>query len=126
MSHGKAFLLGGVGTVQGRLGWAHETLKQIFDEYEPLITSTNWVSGQDFECINYVVRFGPEKLDKIEIRKPNKYGELPVASQLSMEELHEVFLNKPKLRDFIETEVKRVLLYLKEKYNLSPIPELGL
>jgi len=118
--------MGAVGTAQGRLGWAHQTIKQIFDEYEPLITASGWASSQQFDCIHYIIRFGPERLEKIEIRKPNKYGELPVASQLSMEELHEVFLNKPKLREFIEAEVKRVLIYLKDKYSLPPISEIGI
>jgi hypothetical protein len=125
MSHGKAFLMGAVGTVQGRLGWGHQTIKQLFDEYEPIITKSNWCQGQEFNCIHYVMRFGSEPLDKIEILKVNKYKELPVASQLSMEELHNVFLDKPKLREYLEKELKRVLVHLKEKYNLSSLPELG-
>ena len=45
---------------------------------------------------------------------------------MSMEELHAVFLNKKELRSFLEKEVRKVLLAVKVKYNLSPLPELGL
>jgi len=126
MKHGKAFLIGAVGTVQGRLGWAHQTIKQIFDEYEPILTESNWLGGQNFDCVHYVIRFGPESKEKIEVGRINKHKELPVASQLSMPELHEVFLNKPQLRDFIEAEVKRVLDYVTVELDLNPVPELGL
>jgi hypothetical protein len=44
MSHGKEFLMGAVGTVQGRLGWGHQTIKQLFDEYEPIITKRGFNS----------------------------------------------------------------------------------
>ncbi|MAL98310.1 MAG: hypothetical protein CL583_07635 [Alteromonadaceae bacterium] len=126
MSHGKALLIGAVGTVQGRLGWAHQTIKQIFDDYEPVLTSSDWLKEQEFECVHYVMRFGAEKKEKIEIRKINKYKELPVASQLSMDDLHEVFLNKPKLREFLEQEVRRVLFHVKDKFHLPAVPELEL
>ncbi len=72
------------------------------------------------------MRFGAEKKEKIEIRKINKYKELPVASQLSMDDLHEVFLNKPKLREFLEQEVRRVLFHVKDKFHLPAVPELEL
>ena len=126
MSHEKAFLMGAAGTVQGRLGWAHQTIKQLFDEYEPIITKSNWCQGQEFNCVHYVMRFGNEPLDKIEVLKVNKYKELPVASQLSMEELHNVFLDKPKLREYLEKELKRVLVYLKTKFSLPSLPEVGI
>ena len=118
--------MGAAGTDQGRLGWAHQTIKQLFDEYEPIITKSNWCQGQEFNCVHYVMRFGNEPLDKIEVLKVNKYKELPVASQLSMEELHNVFLDKPKLREYLEKELKRVLVYLKTKYSLPSLPELGI
>lgn len=126
MNHGKALLMGATGTVQGRLGWAHETIQQIFSEYEPIITGSSWLKGQEFDCVHYVIRFGSESLEKIEVRKINKHNELPVASQLSMSELHEVFLNKPELREFIESEVKRVLLHIKAKFSLPSITVLGI
>lgn len=126
MAHGKALLMGATGTIQGRLGWAHETIVQLFNEYEPIITELNWLEGQEFDCIHYVMRFGAETLEKIEVRKINKHNELPVASQLSMAELHDVFLDRPKLRAFIEEELKRVLKHLKGQYGLQPVQELGL
>ena len=124
MSHNKAFLMGATGTVQGRLGWAHETIKQLFDEYEPIITSARWCEEQEYDCIHYVMRFGKESVEEIEVLKVNKHKELPVASQLSMEDLHEVFLNKPKLREFIEFELRRVLKHLKIQYILASLPEI--
>ena len=126
MGHDKEFLMGATGTVQGRLGWAHETIKQLFDEYEPVITNAKWCESQEYDCIHYVMRFGKDSMDEIEILRVNKYIELPVASQLSMEELHEVFLNKPELRKFIESELRRVLKHLKLKYDLASLPEIDI
>ena len=126
MSHDKAFLMGAAGKVQGRLGWAHGTIKQLFDEYEPIITSARWCEEQEYDCIHYVMRFGKESVEEIEVLRVNKHKELPVASQLSMEDLHEVFLDKPKLRKFIESELHRVLKHLKNEYSLASLPELDI
>jgi len=126
MSHGKAFLMGATGTVQGRLGWASDTVRDIFHEYEPVLTESDWLRGQDFSCVHYVVRFGGERVEKIETRKLKKYNELSVASQLSMTDLHDVFLDRQKLREFIENEVIRVLRHVKDKYGLPSVPELGI
>lgn len=126
MDHQRAFLMGATGTVKGRLGWAHQTINQLFDEYEPIISRSNWLQGQEFDCVHYVMRFGESTLDNIEVLKVNKYKELPVASQLSMEELHKVYLDKPKLREYLEKELKRVLVFLKTRYSLSSLPELGI
>jgi hypothetical protein len=126
MNHGKVLLMGVTGTVQGRLGWAHDTILDIFNEYEPIITKCDWLCDQKFSCVHYVIRFGADRIEKIEMRKSRKYSELTVASQLSMSELHEVFLNRPVLHEYIENEVRRVLRHIKSKYGLSPIPELDI
>ena len=127
MSHGKLLLIGSCGTVQGRLGWAGEILRKINEEYEPLLSNAGWLASAPFRTIHYIVRFGASSTPEIYFsRISSKHQELPVASQMSMEELHEVFLNKEKLRSFLDKEVKRVLLAVKNKYNLSSIPELGL
>ncbi len=55
-----------------------------------------------------------------------KYNELSVASQLSMADLHDVFLDRKKLRVFIENEVIRVLRHVKERYGLPSVQELGI
>ena len=126
MSHEKAFLMGATGVVQGRLGWAHQTIKQLFDEYEPIITGSNWLQGQEFNCIHYVMRFGNSAADEIETLRINKFKELPVASQLSMSDLHSVFLDKARLRTYLETELRRVLTHIRAKYKLPPIQTLNI
>lgn len=127
MSHGKVLLIGACGTVQGRLGWAHETLRNINEEFEPILREAAWLDSVPFKTISYIVRFGATATQEVHFSRVSKeHSELPVASQMSMKDLHEVFLNREKLRLFLEQEVKRALLAVKEKYSLSSIPELGL
>jgi hypothetical protein len=64
------------------------------------------------------MRFGPERKSEINCRRKPKYQELEVASQESMERLHEVFLNRELLRRFLAAEVKRMLEYIRVKYKL--------
>jgi hypothetical protein len=64
------------------------------------------------------MRFGSGKLDRIECRKRRRFQELEVASVESMDTLHQVFLDRPVLRAFLATEVKRVIHHIEEKYSL--------
>ena len=123
MPHGKSLLMGAVGTVPGRLGWAGEILRELHNEYDLLIKESGWLAPAPFSTIHYVVRFGSEATDKVHIsRISKKYDELPVASQMSMQELHDVFLDKDQLRIFLEKEVRRSLNAVGERYNLRPFP----
>lgn len=124
MPHGKSFLYGLSGIVQGRLGWAGEEMKKFCPQIESIITSADWLRDQEFDTIHYVMRFGNEKKEKIECRKKRKYQELEVASEESMKTLHTVFLDRPALRSFLATEVMRVMRHIQEKYGLLDIPEL--
>ena len=124
MTHGKSFLYGLSGIVQGRLGWAGEEMKEFCPQIESIITKADWLRDQEFDTIHYVMRFGSEKLDRIECTKRRRYQELEVASVESMEALHRVFLHRPLLRALLATEVKRVMHYLTEKYQLPRLPDL--
>ena len=124
MSHGKSFLHGLSGTVQGRLGWAGQEMQAFCPQIEEIITASGWLRGQEFDTIHYVMQFGAEKLDPIECRKRQRYHELEVTSVESMATLHRVFLDRPRLRAFLATEVKRVLLHIAEKHGLPRLPAL--
>ena len=124
MPHGKSFLYGLSGIVQGRLGWAGEEMKEFCPQIEAIITEADWLRDQEFDTIHYVMRFGTEKLDRIECTKRRRYQELEVASVESMTTLHNVFLDRPVLRAFLATEVKRVMHYIAEKYRLSDLAAL--
>ena len=124
MPHGKSFLYGLSGIVQGRLGWAGEEMQEFCPQIETIITEAEWLRNQGFDTIHYVVRFGSEKLERIECRKRRRYQELEVASVESMETLHKVFLDRPVLRAFLATEVKRVIDHIEAKYQLPTLPDL--
>ena len=125
MPHGKSFLHGLSGTVQGRLGWAGQEMQEFCPQIEEIITKADWLRGQEFDTIHYVMRFGAEKLDGIEYRNVRCYQELEVASVESMEALHKVFLDRPVLRAFLATEVKRVIQHIESRYQLPSLPELN-
>ena len=123
MPHGKSLLIGAVGTVQGRLGWAGQILGKLSAKYEMLINESTWLSGAPFSTVHYVVRFGAEAIDTVFIsRISKKYDELPVASQMSMQELHDVFLDREQLQVFLEKELRKVLAAIGKKYGLPPLP----
>jgi len=122
--HGKHFLMGLVGTVQGRLGWADDETRKLVPEIENIVREANWLESMDFDTIHYVMRFGAETESKIYCRRNRKYQELEVASQVSMQDLHDVFLDREKLRVFLCAELSRVFQYLEKKYKLPSLQAL--
>ena len=122
--HGKHFLMGLVGTVQGRLGWADDETRKLVPEIEKIVREENWLESVDFDTIHYVMRFGADAESKIYCRRNKKYQELEVASQVSMQDLHDVFLDRDKLRVFLCSELARVFQYLEKKYKLPSLPVL--
>jgi hypothetical protein len=123
--HGKHFLMGLVGTVQGRLGWAGDEARKLAPEIERLVSEARWLECVEFDTIHYIMRFGAEEESKISCRKKRKYQELEVASQVSMQELHEVFLNREKLNKLLCKELARVFQHLEKKYKLPHLPTLN-
>ena len=80
-----------------------------------------------FKTIHYVVRFGENATADVYFsRVSKKYDELPIASQMSRSELHDVFLDRIKLCMYLEPEVQKVMLAIKEKYKLTSLPEIGI
>lgn len=118
MPHGKHFLFGLTGMVQGRLGWAGQEMQAIGPRIEEIMSETQWLSNADFDTIHYVMRFGAEKMHVVDCRKRSRYHELEVASQESMTSLHKVFLDRVALRRFLSQELKRVLAIVQSKYGL--------
>jgi hypothetical protein len=118
MPHGKAFLYGLCGTVQGRLGWAHQEIQVVCHDLNSIMLSSHWLASADFDTIHYVMRFGAAAEDKIHYRKRPKDQELEVASQRAVSDLHSVFLDRPRLRDFLAREVVRVLAVVQIRFQL--------
>jgi hypothetical protein len=123
--HGKHFLMGLVGTVQGRLGCAGYETRKLVPEIERIVSEARWLECVEFDTIHYIMRFGAEAESNISFRRKRKYQELEVASQVSMQELHEVFLNSEKLNKFLCKELARVFQHLETKYKLPPLPALN-
>jgi len=105
MPHGKTFLCGRAGTVQGRLAWADREMAEFCPVVEQIIKDTDWLQRSGFDTIHYVMRFGAERQLTIECRKRAKYQELEVSSQESMARLHDVLLDRRQLRCFLAAEV---------------------
>ena len=124
LSHGKSFLIGLVGTTQGRLGWATDEVRRLTPEIEKIVSNARWLDSVDFDTVHYVMRFGESAEPTIHCRQNRKHDELEVASDVSMKELHDVFLDRRELRRFLCRELQRVFEHLRIKYRLEPIPEL--
>jgi hypothetical protein len=122
--HGKTFLFGLVGVVQGRLGWADDEARKLTPEINAIIRDSCWLINSEFDTIHYVMRFGASFEERIHCRYLSKYQELAVASQLSMSDLHEVILSRPGIRVLLCTELARVFRFLQLEYSLPPIPPL--
>ncbi len=124
--HGKHFLMGLVGTVQGRLGWASDETRKLVPDIDRIIKDAQWLESVDFDTIHYVIRVGAASESKIHCRRNLKYQELEVASQVSMQELHEVFLIREQLKIFLCKEIFRVFQHLESTYRLPALPALDL
>ncbi|GHC68102.1 hypothetical protein GCM10007100_40220 [Roseibacillus persicicus] len=122
MPHGKVLLLGASGTVQGRLGrWFNPTLTDVCNEFDELLKKRRWLEAiGDFDTIHHVIRFGQNDEPEIEFgRISKKYSELPTASLRSMSGLHEVYLDRQELRNYLQAEVLRSLQIIGERFSLS-------
>ncbi|NJA08199.1 hypothetical protein HC024_21050 [Methylococcaceae bacterium WWC4] len=97
---------------------------KLVPRLEEIISNSAWLDAADFDTIHYVMRFGATAEDRIYCRRRPEYQELEVASQVQMSQLHEVFLNREKLRAFLCNELLRVFEHLARKYKLEPLPEL--
>lgn len=124
LAHGKSFLMGLVGTTQGRLGWAGDEAQKLMPEIEKIISEAEWLASEDFDTIHYVMRFGVSAQERIPCRRNRKDDELEVASEVAMEALHRVFLDRRELRRFLCRELQRVFDHLEGKYRLEPLPKL--
>lgn len=116
--------MGLAGVVPGRLGWAEAEARALVPHVERILAEANWLATTEFSTIHYVMRFGEDAQVEIHCRNRPKYNELEVASQVAMRALHEVFLNRPKLRLFLCLELKRVLSHIQDSCRLPPLPAL--
>ena len=124
MPHGKALLLGACGAVQGRLGrWFNPTLTDICNEFDVLLKRNEWLAPMgDFDTIHHVIRFGDTDQEEVEFgRVSTRHSELPTASFRSMDGLHEVYLDRNDLREYLVNEVDRSLLLIGERLGLPAI-----
>ena len=125
MPHGKAFLLGACGTVQGRLGrWFNPTLTEVCNELDAVLKRHGWLDrANDFDTIHPVIRFGERDEEEVEFgRVSTQHAELPTASVRSMGGLHEVYLDRDALRDYLQAEVRRSLGIIGNRLGLPAIP----
>ena len=117
--------MGLVGTVQGRLGWADDETRKLAPEIENVVGGAQWLDSVDFDTIHYVMRVGAKAESKVHCRRNRNYQELEVASQVSMQELHEVFLDRVRLQTFLCVGLARVFGQLEKQYDLPALPMLN-
>lgn len=124
MPHGKALLLGACGTVQGRLGrWFNPTLIEVCNEFDAVLKRNGWLDREEgFDTIHHVIRFGERDQDEIEFgRVSAMHSELPTASFRSMVGLHDVYLDRDALREYLIAEIGRSLRLIGDRLGLPTL-----
>lgn len=119
MSHDRKLVLGGVSLTKARPNrFAMQVMKEIRDEIELLIISSDFLMGAPFQWIGLILRYGLVNADKPRYQKINmKHGDLPVAIELDSNELSSA--NKDELRFLMTKATLLALIHIGKKYELS-------
>lgn len=118
MSSQRILLIGGVGVVRGRIKDAGQVMREICDDFEPLLIESNFVSEAPFKTVSLIIRFG-ENNGGAPIFEPinQRHKELPASIELSIAELRP--LDRGALKNaFIKATIE-VLEAVVKKYSLS-------
>ena len=119
--HDRKLVLGGAGSVPGRLRFSGAAIDEVRDEVERLMLDSAFLQGAPFRWIGLIFRYGTETRLVPEYGKIDKKdGELPITIELEMEKLRRI--DRPKLHD----ELKRTfmlatldaLIHVGKRYSL--------
>ncbi|MEI6150714.1 MAG: Imm39 family immunity protein [bacterium] len=117
-----SYVLGAVGTVQGRFGrWYTPAQQAAAAEIREAIDAAHWLAGQPFTWIHHIVLYAEQDQEGIKIKRLSKWGDLPVSSVRSMTSLRSVFLKEDDIRKYLRAEAVRVLKQVQEKKGLPPL-----
>ena len=94
-----------------------EVINEIMDEIEQLMLSKNYLQNAPFNWVSLILRLGLKNDDIPYYEKMNKkYGDLPIAIELNVNELQ--IANRDELKKFYLIATLKALIHVGEKYNL--------
>ena len=126
MEQKRKLLIGGVALVVGNVRNAGEAMVAVCDELDPILAESGWFPFAPFKYVSLIIRYG-DKIDLNPEFQPiiKKYGELPIAVELKVEDIRAVHRDKIKLVNLFRQVALKALLAVAGKYGLpkSPIEE---
>jgi hypothetical protein len=109
--------LGAVSLVPGRVKDDIRVLTEVRDQVE-LLLDNEFFENAPFECVGVIMRYGT-KTSLIPEYQPVAHEELPVAIELSMDQLRSAVRSKnDELARIFKSTLLETLLSIAERYNL--------
>jgi len=123
MEQKRKLLIGGVALVVGNVRNAGDAMVGVCDELDPILIQSGWFPSAPFKYVSLIMRYG-DKTDLNPEFQPviEKYGELPIAIELKMEDIRAVHRDKIKLKSLFRRVTLEALIAMAEKYGLPKSP----
>ncbi|MCG8522528.1 Imm39 family immunity protein [Marinobacter nauticus] len=117
----KLLTIGGVGQVKGRIKGMGPVVLPIRDELDGQMRAADWLARAPFESISIVLRYSESSSDEVIIERVNKHRELPLAINVSMEQLKATGGNPDKLKAIVKPAINRCLGAVQKEYGLPDL-----
>ncbi len=116
--HNRKLVLGSVQLQKCRqIRYNLEVMEEVRDEIEELVIDSEFTESAPFEWIGIIFRHGAKNQAEPEYQKINKrYGDLPIALELSAEDL--AGSDKDVLKSIYIIETLKILIHIGTKYKL--------
>lgn len=113
----RTLLIGGVGSVKGRVRDAGPVMVEICNELEPMLREECFTRNAPFQTISLILRFGTQRFVTPEYRPIDKsHDELPMSVELAMQALKE--MNRDELRREFMVATLEALIHAGHKFEL--------
>lgn len=125
MQNKRIILIGGVGLVKGSLRGIGKFMLEVCNDFEPVLQEYKFTESAPFHTISIIIRVGERSDFDPEYGSVNRRSdEIPVSVQIDMKELHEIAMDKGKMRQLVADIAINILYDIAKKYSL-PIEALS-
>ncbi len=91
----------------------------VRDELDSVLAEAGWFPSAPFKYVSLIIRYGLKtELNPEFQRIIKKYGELPIAVELKMEDMRAVHCDRNKLEELFKYATVEALLAVAERYAL--------
>ncbi|ERP89603.1 hypothetical protein Q670_04200 [Alcanivorax sp. P2S70] len=113
----KLITIGGIGQAKGRVKGMGPVDLAIRDELDGKMRKPNWLASAPFEGVSIILRYAEASRDKVLFEKINKHKELPLAIDISMEDLKSTEGNPDQLKAIVWPAIDRCMCAVQSEYG---------